>query len=88
MGSRLKARMERGFTFLKMDVSVNQLRGVEGGLTFPKGQGTDPFDQYSRSTFAQLPHPFTGIRITEKGPSTSRGSRTWCPGSTRTSTSA
>ena len=49
MGNRLKARMERGFTFLKMDVSVNQLKGVEGGLTYPKGQGTDPFDQYSRS---------------------------------------
>ncbi len=67
MGRRLKARMERGFTFLKMDVSVNQLRDVPGGLTWPKGLGVDPFDQYSRGTFAQLPHPFTGIRVTEKG---------------------
>jgi L-alanine-DL-glutamate epimerase-like enolase superfamily enzyme len=38
MGNKLKARMERGFTFLKMDISVNQLRGVEGGLTWPKVQ--------------------------------------------------
>jgi L-alanine-DL-glutamate epimerase-like enolase superfamily enzyme len=67
MGNRLKARVERGFTFLKMDVSINQLKGVEGGLTYPKGQGVDPWDQYGRSVFAQLPHPFTGIRITEKG---------------------
>jgi L-alanine-DL-glutamate epimerase-like enolase superfamily enzyme len=67
MGRRLKGRLERGFTFLKMDVSVNQLRDVPGGITYPKGLGVDPFDQYSRSTFAQLPHPFTGIRITDKG---------------------
>ncbi|MFN8094009.1 MAG: mandelate racemase/muconate lactonizing enzyme family protein [Vicinamibacteria bacterium] len=67
MGRRLKARMERGFTFLKMDVSINQLKDVPGGLTWPKGLSVDPFDQYSRGAFAQLPHPFTGIRVTEKG---------------------
>jgi L-alanine-DL-glutamate epimerase-like enolase superfamily enzyme len=67
MGHKLKARMERGFTFLKMDISINQLRGVEGGLTWPKGQGVDPFDQYSGSAFSRIPHPFTGIRITDKG---------------------
>jgi L-alanine-DL-glutamate epimerase-like enolase superfamily enzyme len=67
MGRRLMARRKRGFTFLKMDVSVNLLRGESDGLSYPKGQGVDPFDQYSRSAFAQLPHPFTGIRITDKG---------------------
>jgi hypothetical protein len=74
-GNRLKGRMERGFTFLKMDVSINQLKGVEGGLTYPKGQGTDPFDQYS-----------SWPRLSTR--STWRGSRTWCPGRTRTSTAA
>jgi L-alanine-DL-glutamate epimerase-like enolase superfamily enzyme len=67
MGQRLKARMERGFTFLKMDISVNLLKGVPGGLSWPKGQGVDPFDQYSGSEFSRVAHPFTGIRITEKG---------------------
>jgi len=67
MGQKLKQRMERGFTFLKMDISINQLRQIEGGLTWPKGQGVDPFDQYSGSDFARLAHPFTGIRITDKG---------------------
>jgi L-alanine-DL-glutamate epimerase-like enolase superfamily enzyme len=66
-GRRLKGRRERGFTFLKMDVSINLLRGVEGGLSYPKGQGVDPFNQYRESTFAYVPHPFTGIRITDKG---------------------
>jgi L-alanine-DL-glutamate epimerase-like enolase superfamily enzyme len=67
MGNRLKARMERGFTFLKMDISINLLKDVEGGLTWPKGQGVDPWDQYSGSDFSMVEHPFTGIRITEKG---------------------
>jgi L-alanine-DL-glutamate epimerase-like enolase superfamily enzyme len=67
MGHKLKARMERGFTFLKMDVSINLLRNVEGGLTWPKGQGVNPWDQYSGSQFSHLEHPFTGIRITDKG---------------------
>jgi len=67
MGNKLKARMERGFTFLKMDVSINQLRDVEGGLTWPKGGSVDPFNQYGRTEFAYLEHPFTGIRITDKG---------------------
>ncbi|MGD8894612.1 MAG: mandelate racemase/muconate lactonizing enzyme family protein [Acidobacteriota bacterium] len=67
MGDKLKRRMERGFTFLKMDISINLLRDVEGGLTWPKGQGVDPWGQYSRSEFSHVEHPFTGIRITEKG---------------------
>jgi L-alanine-DL-glutamate epimerase-like enolase superfamily enzyme len=67
MGRRLKERVERGFTFLKMDISVNLLRHIEGGLTWPKGQGVDPFDQYSGSEFSRVGHPFTGIRITDRG---------------------
>ena len=67
MGNMLKARKERGFTFLKMDISINQLKNVEGGLTWPRGQGVDPWDQYSGSEFSRVAHPFTGIRITEKG---------------------
>ena len=67
MGNKLKERMERGFTFLKMDVSINQLEHVEGGLTWPKGGGVDPFNQYRNDEFAYLEHPFTGIRITDKG---------------------
>jgi len=67
MGQRLKERRERGFTFLKMDVGINLLRDVEGALTYPHGQGVEPFVQ-SRSPFAlNVRHPFTGIRVTDKG---------------------
>jgi L-alanine-DL-glutamate epimerase-like enolase superfamily enzyme len=67
MGKRLRERVERGFTFLKMDISIDLLKNVEGGLSWPKGQGVDPQDQYSGSEFSRVAHPFTGIRITDKG---------------------
>lgn len=67
MGERLRKRRERGFSFLKMDVGIGLLRNVEGALTFPHGQGSEPFRQW-RTPFSQnVRHPFTGIRITEKG---------------------
>jgi L-alanine-DL-glutamate epimerase-like enolase superfamily enzyme len=67
MGQRLKQRRERGFTFLKMDVGIGLLRGMDGALTYPHGQGVEPFFQ-SRGSFAQnVRHPFTGIRVTDKG---------------------
>jgi L-alanine-DL-glutamate epimerase-like enolase superfamily enzyme len=66
-GRRLKERVERGFTFLKMDLPISLLEGIEGTLTWPKGE-IDPFSQWSGSDLSvNLEHPFTGIRITEKG---------------------
>ena len=65
MGQRLKERRQRGFTFLKMDVGIGLLRGIEGALAFPERQGVDPFSR--RTPFDNVPHPFTGIRITELG---------------------
>lgn len=57
MGNRLRERVERGFTFLKMDIGIGMLKGVEGTLSYPEGM-TDT---------NRIMHPFTGIRITEKG---------------------
>src|SRR5690606_11673611 len=37
MGKALKERMERGFTFLKMDLGINHLIGTEGALSAPLG---------------------------------------------------
>lgn len=57
MGKRLKARMEQGFKFLKMDVGIGLLRNVPDALIgFP-----DTLRSYT------IMHPFTGIQITEKG---------------------
>jgi L-alanine-DL-glutamate epimerase-like enolase superfamily enzyme len=67
MGRLMKERRERGFSFLKMDVGISLLRDVEGALTYPLGQGADQ-SRPSRVPYPpNLRHPFTGVRITDKG---------------------
>ena len=82
MGNALKARMDMGFTYLKMDLGLGVLRGEKGAINAPLGNydefkrfdgydDTNPehrrfmrnrgYDQYN------VPHPFTGIHITEHG---------------------
>ena len=57
MGKRLKARMEMGFKFLKMDVGIQLLRDIPDALIAPPGM------LESR----EVMHQFTGIQITDKG---------------------
>ena len=57
MGKILQDRMDRGFTFLKMDIGVGLLRGTPGTISAPAGN----------LETSNLMHPFTGIRLTEKG---------------------
>ena len=57
MGHKLKERMARGFTMLKMDVGINDLIGVPGALSAPSGM----LDTRG------VMHPFTHIRLTDKG---------------------
>lgn len=57
---RLKARMDSGFTWLKMDLGINLIQHRPGMVAHPIG--TDP----TRDT--QLTeHPLTGVEITQKG---------------------
>ena len=57
MGAKLQERIDCGFTFLKMDLGIGLLRGIRGALAAPSGN----LDTHT------LMHPFTGIRITDKG---------------------
>ena len=57
MGNKLKERMDRGFTFLKMDVGIGLVRDIPGTLCAPSGH----------LDTGNLMHPFTGIRLTDKG---------------------
>jgi L-alanine-DL-glutamate epimerase-like enolase superfamily enzyme len=57
MGQRLRQRMEQGFRFLKMDVGVDLLRDVPGGLIAPPGA----------LQRGDVMHPFTGLQLSEKG---------------------
>ncbi len=58
-GKRLKARMERGLTFLKVDIGINLLKGKPGTLSMPL--------RLEYSAGDRVPHPFTGVEITDKG---------------------
>ena len=57
MGQRLKARMEDGFKFLKMDIGIGLLEGLEGAITAPPGA----------LERRDVMHPFTGIQLTDIG---------------------
>ncbi len=78
MGNALKKRLEAGYTILKMDLGVDLLLSVEGALNAPADilQKMREFDQQELSfgiseksfaDFMSVPHPFTGITITETG---------------------
>ncbi len=69
MGHRLKERMARGFTMLKMDVGIQPLMGVKDALSWPLGMlPTDPADPSEYATDVhRLMHPFTHVRLTQKG---------------------
>jgi L-alanine-DL-glutamate epimerase-like enolase superfamily enzyme len=69
MGYKLKERLSRGFTMLKMDLGVNQLIAIEGALSWPQGMlPGDPEDKLERMLNLQtLQHPFTHVRLTPKG---------------------
>src|SRR3954454_23512004 len=58
-GTRLKARRDEGFTWLKMDLGVDLIQDVPGAITMPLG--------ITLGQQARTMHPFTGIEITEKG---------------------
>lgn len=57
VANKLKERMEKGFTFLKMDVGIGLLRNIPNTISAPSGM---------LNTFTIM-HPFTGIHITDKG---------------------
>jgi len=58
-GQRLKARMDQGFSWLKMDLGVDMVAKTPGTVTRPEGTSF----AYGDPT----PHMFTGTEITEKG---------------------
>jgi L-alanine-DL-glutamate epimerase-like enolase superfamily enzyme len=69
MGHKLKERVTRGFTMLKMDVGIQQLVGVKDALSYPAGmlkpsEGTLLDRMLDIRT---IQHPYTHVRLTLKG---------------------
>jgi L-alanine-DL-glutamate epimerase-like enolase superfamily enzyme len=88
MGRALKARMEQGFGFLKMDLGMWQVIHQDGALSAPGGDverfrqdwqpmwdywhdaapdSTARIKQRAMYDFHNVPHPFTGVNLTECG---------------------
>ena len=84
MGRALKARMDKGFTFLKMDLGLGILRHEPNTICAPLGlmdemygaealawaaavPGEKRFLRNRAYDLFNVPHPFTGIHVTERG---------------------
>jgi L-alanine-DL-glutamate epimerase-like enolase superfamily enzyme len=71
MGRKLKERLARGFTMLKMDVGIQPLMDVPDALTFPAGMiqraenANTPLERMLDINTIQ--HPYTHVRLTTKG---------------------
>ncbi|MEX1054844.1 MAG: mandelate racemase/muconate lactonizing enzyme family protein [Rhodothermales bacterium] len=65
---RLKARLDKGFTFLKMDLGIEMIQKIPGTIT-----GANLYDgnlqQWSgaHGSYGAAAHPFTQVQITDKG---------------------
>ncbi len=82
MGKRLKERMDRGFTFLKMDLGLMEIADVPGAVVGPAGV-LDGLRHHAGNIRAKtheerkarnvvydaqnVMHPFTGLHFSEKG---------------------
>jgi L-alanine-DL-glutamate epimerase-like enolase superfamily enzyme len=67
--ARIKHRLEtQGMTWLKMDISIAEIKDTPGTLVNNKFWGTR-LNQWNGGymDYAHTKHPFTGIQITEKG---------------------
>jgi L-alanine-DL-glutamate epimerase-like enolase superfamily enzyme len=61
---------EQGYTWLKMDVSIGELRNIPGALVNDKFWATNGnLQQWSGGymSYANTQHPFTQVQITDKG---------------------
>ena len=83
MGAALQARLDAGFTFLKMDLGIDLIYDVPGALSAPLGfveqlksvhgvggyDGTieERYEAHRRERLNTIEHPYTAIQITEKG---------------------
>jgi L-alanine-DL-glutamate epimerase-like enolase superfamily enzyme len=67
--AKVKHRLEeQGMTWLKMDISIGEVKGQEGALVNSKFWGSNLAQwRGGYMDYANIKHPFTAIQITEKG---------------------
>jgi L-alanine-DL-glutamate epimerase-like enolase superfamily enzyme len=64
---RIKDRIEKGFTFCKIDFGIGLIRNIPGALSGANNWDLNKGWTDEWMTYGQTPHPFTGIQITDLG---------------------
>jgi len=64
---KMKGRLEKGFTIMKMDIGIGLIQDIPGTLTNMEfWEDMRGWDQ-NRGTYGSTMHPFTRVQITDKG---------------------
>ena len=66
-GQRMKARVDKGFTFLKMDFGIEMLKGVKDTVVNSNFWDIDKQWSMDGMSYGFTEHPFTCVQITDKG---------------------
>jgi L-alanine-DL-glutamate epimerase-like enolase superfamily enzyme len=67
---RIKFRTEeQGYTWLKMDISINEIKNIPGALVNNKfwDGASEQYNLSSFTSYGNTKHPFTQVQITDKG---------------------
>lgn len=66
--AKIKYRIEeQGYTWLKMDLSINSLRNIPGALVNQEFWKGDQYDLNQYANYGNTKHPFTQLQITDLG---------------------
>jgi L-alanine-DL-glutamate epimerase-like enolase superfamily enzyme len=65
--SKMKGRLEQGFTIMKMDIGIGLIKDIPGTLTNTEPWGDLQGWTQEKGTYGLTMHPFTGVQITDKG---------------------
>ncbi|MCB0688322.1 MAG: mandelate racemase/muconate lactonizing enzyme family protein [Saprospiraceae bacterium] len=63
---RMQARVDAGYTALKMDIGINLLKDIPGAIINAPDGSLKPWANESRG-YNLTQHPYTGVQITQKG---------------------
>ena len=65
--TRMKGRIDQGFTIMKMDIGIGLIKDIPGTLTNTEPWGEMRGWEQEKGSHGLTKHPFTRVQITEKG---------------------
>jgi L-alanine-DL-glutamate epimerase-like enolase superfamily enzyme len=64
---KMKGRIEKGFTLMKMDIGIGLIKDIPGTLTNMEHWDEMRGWEQTKGSYGMTMHPFTGVQITDKG---------------------